>query len=77
MRGLVVFIDNDPSPGERAKIRITKVEDAYATGEVLNQVQKNENEPSILCRRDRNLNSLSSLRHLKGRKYLEVQWQFE
>jgi len=39
--GLVVFVNNT-SPGERAKIRITKVEDAYATGEVLNQVQEVE-----------------------------------
>jgi len=42
--GLVVFVNNT-SPGERAKIRITKVEEAYATGEVLNQVQKNEDIP--------------------------------
>ena len=42
--GLVVFVNNT-SPGERAKIRITKVEEAYATGEVLNQVQENEVEP--------------------------------
>ncbi len=39
--GLVVFVNNT-NPGERAKIRITKVEDAYATGEVVNQAQKNE-----------------------------------
>lgn len=42
--GLVVFVNNT-SPGERAKIRITKVEEAYATGEVLDQVQKNEDVP--------------------------------
>ena len=39
--GLVVFVNNT-SPGERAKIRITKVEEAYAAGEVLNQVQEVE-----------------------------------
>jgi len=39
--GLVVFVNNT-SPGERAKIRITKVEEAYATGEILDQVQKND-----------------------------------
>ena len=39
--GLVVFVNNT-SPGERAKIRITKVEEAYAAGEVLNQVQEFE-----------------------------------
>ena len=42
--GLVVFVNNT-SPGERAKIRITKVEEAYATGEVLDQIQKNEDVP--------------------------------
>jgi len=42
--GLVVFVNNT-SPGERAKIRITKVEEAYATGEVLDQVQENEDVP--------------------------------
>jgi len=42
--GLVVFVNNT-SPGERAKIRITKVEEAYATGEVLDQIHKNEYVP--------------------------------
>ena len=56
--GLVVFVNNT-SPGERAKIRITKVEEAYATGEVLDQIQKNEDVPRQFCRRDRNSNSVS------------------
>jgi len=56
--GLVVFVNNT-SPGERAKIRITKVEEAYAAGEVLNQVQEVEPRQFMETRSELKLTKLA------------------